>query len=348
MRNPRKSGSTTSFSDIQYVRVLQLLQSIWFTRMTSLSLTETYRREYSTVSRLVRDDQVVYVKQYIEGDWGCGRKVIEARTAREAEVADRLAMSRELRGRLGTVRIVSADPDRATLTTEAVPGKPLQERLAGNLRRNTECLRAVYLAGKWLRVFQKLPILPGDETRIGEHDPEDLVAYCDVRLKKVRSLGYKWLTEDIRGRVLETVGQLVAGSPQGDQRRVWCHHDYAPGNVLWDGTTLTGIDFAMAGLDVPLVDATYFIHRLEMLPIYRPWKRWPIAAWKRAFLRGYGRPDAEASPMYEALMIRHLLCRLQTYVRRPPENLKQRLHNKWVRRCVREKLLRQLSRVSTK
>ena len=303
------------------------------------------RTAYSKVDREARDGRVVYLK----GDWGSTGEVIRARTKREAEVIGQLAEASQIGRRLGAVQLVSVDPSRATLVTEAAPGKPLSDYLLSSYRSvGPECLRDLWLAGKWLQVFQELPILPGDEIRISEHDPEDLVAYCDVRLKKIQSLGYKWLTETIRGRVLETVGRLVAGSPQGDQRRVWCHHDYAPGNVLWDGTTLTGIDFAMAGLDVPLVDATYFIHRLEMLPIYRPWKRWPIAAWKRAFLRGYGRPDAEASPMYEALMIRHLLCRLQTYVRRPPENLKQRLHNKWVRRCVREKLLRQLSRVSAK
>ena len=87
-----------------------------------------------------------------------------------------------------------------------------------------------------------------------------------------------------------------------------------------------------------------FDHRLEMLRVYRPWIRSPIALWKRAFLHGYGRADAESSPMYRALMIRHLLCRLLTYVRRPPANLKQWLHYKWVRWRVRERLVAELAR----
>ncbi|MFH1922686.1 MAG: phosphotransferase, partial [Planctomycetota bacterium] len=304
-------------------------------------LVKAYSRRYSTIRREVLETQVVYVKQYLEGDWGCTGDVIRARAAREGEVIGRLGELPGLSGRLGSMRLVSADPEQATVVTAAVGGRPLDEYARDEYRRylNGPCLRAFFLAGKWLSVFQTLHVLPGDGERTGEYDPEDLVEYCDIRLKKTRSLGYRWLTEAVRDRVCGVVGGLVERSPEEDRRRVWSHHDYGPGNVMWDGTTLTAIDFAMASLDVPLVDVTYFIHRLEMMPIYFPWKRWPVAVWKRAFLRGYGRPDAEASPMYRALMIRHLLCRLQTYVRRPPENLKQRIHNAWVRRCVRAKLI---------
>jgi hypothetical protein len=103
---------------------------------------------------------------------------------------------------------------------------------------------------------------------------------------------------------------------------------------------LTAIDFATAHSMFPLLDVTYFVHRLEMQRVYRPWKAWPIAAWRRAFLRGYGRPDADRSPMWQALMIRHLLCRLTTYVLRPPRNAKQAMHDRYVRWWLRRRLSR--------
>ena len=95
------------------------------------------------------------------------------------------------------------------------------------------------------------------------------------------------------------------------RRRVWCHSDYGPYNIIWDHRTLTPIDFAGAGLDVPLADVTYLIHRLEMLPLRYPWRRWPLVRWRRACLRGYGMPKAESSPVYRALMARFLLSRLK-------------------------------------
>ena len=143
----------------------------------------------------------------------------------------------------------------------------------------------------------------------------------------------------MQARLFDHLKHLSAAAPADEEARVWCHADYAPNNMLWDGTVFTPIDFGMACIERPLLDVTYFIHRLEMQRVYRPWKRWPISSWKRAFLRGYGRPDAEQSPMYRALMIRHWVCRLLTYVRRPPRNLKQRLHNAYVRACVRRRLI---------
>lgn len=307
----------------------------------SSAVESTSFRLSSTVTRECRSDGVFYVKKYHNGSWGSTPDIVRARTIREADVIGLLHNSGLFRGRLSVPQLASVEPDTATLVTAEILGSPLdgwvyafhRSTLSGGRRR------AIYLAGKWLKVFQTLRCCPGEGEQTGEYDPEDLVEYCDIRLRKLQSLGCGWVTVDLRDRVLRAVEQLRKKAPERDDRRVWCHGDYAPGNMIWDGRVLTPIDFAMANLGPPLLDVTYFIHRWEMLRIYFPWKRWPIELCKRAFLRGYGRPDAEESPMYRALMIRHLLCRLQTYVRRPPKNLKQRIHNAWVRRCVRTKLI---------
>ena len=199
----------------------------------------------------------------------------------------------------------------------------------------------MYLAGYWLHRFQELAIARHEgQPIVSTLDPESLDAYCRIRLHSLRDYGYRWPNATEFTRIIERVAQLEDAALPRDRHRVWAHADFAPGNIIWNGTKLTVIDLAMAHADRPLLDVTYFIHRLEMLRVYRPWKRWPIEFWKRAFLRGYGRPDAESSPMYRALMIRHLICRLHTYVRRPPRDLKQKLHDKWVRAVLRRKLLR--------
>jgi len=299
----------------------------------------------SNVSRVQADGRNVYVKQYLPGDLGVTADVIRKRTEREISVLARLAASPVFGGRPGVLRLVAGDPDSGTLVTEEVPGVPLHTAVVARFRKKVdrECLTAMYLVGKWLRLFQSLSVEPGDEVQFTPNDPSDLVAYCNLRVQKVLELGYGWPSDAIRRRLSACLADLVRRSSDEDRRRVWCHADYAAGNIIWDGSTLTPIDFGMCHLHYPLVDVTYFIHRLEMLPIYFPWRRWPLAAWKRAVLRGYGRPDAERSPMYRALMIKHLHCRLQTYVRRPRLNLKQRVHNAWVLRRVRANLLRMVS-----
>ena len=294
------------------------------------------QRESSIVSRQVWEGRSVYVKRYLEGDWFQSAEVIRERVRREAELSGRLAVLAGMTGRLGVVKVVDVCPDRAELVTEEVPGRILHDLLVGASGRSTDVgiLRALYLAGHWLQIFQTLPIQDGDSQSICK-DATDLIEYCDVRFQRLRQLGYDWPNPAARSRILNCLESLIAAAPTDDRSRVCCHCDYGPNNVLWDGQVLTPIDFPMARLERPLLDVSYFLHRIGMLRIYFPWRAWPTAAWRRAFLRGYGRPDAEQSPMYRALSIRHLICRLVTYVRRPPRNFKQRLHNAWVRKCVR-------------
>ena len=294
----------------------------------------------SNVRRAEYQGRTVYAKQYLEQpELGVTREVIQQRTEREIDLFGRMGSYPPTNSRLGIPRLLHGDADCGVLVTEEAPGRPVSDLV---LRRSVShgTLMALYSAGKWLRWFQSLPVKSGDENSFTDDDPADLVEYCDLRIQKILELGYGWPADRIRRRLKATLRQLTQQFSPEDSRPRWTHGDYSPGNVFWDGSTLTPLDFAMAKLDLPLVDVTYLIHRLEMLRVYFPWKRWPMAAWKRAILRGYGRPDAERSPMYQAMMIRHLHCRLKTYVRRRPLKLRQRIHNAWTRQRVRAKLLR--------
>ena len=193
-------------------------------------------------------------------------------------------------------------------------------------------------------MFQDLAPNGVDSVRLGSSSPIDLVAYCDIRLDRLQVAGYRWMTNQRRRRIVDAVSHLCGTSTEQDAL-TWSHGDYGPNNIVWDGRVLTPLDFAMANLDRPMKDVSYFIHRLEMLPVYWPFRRWPVAAWTRAFLRGYGRPNAEQTPIYRALHVRHLLCRLGTYVARPPRDSLQRAHNSWVRRRVRARLMSEAAQV---
>ena len=296
----------------------------------------------SRVVREMRAGGAVYVKQYTEGPWGRTAKVVQERAARELDLINRLSASGALGGRLGLPLIVECDVEAARLVTAEISGRPLEEclRPKGSSQVRKGNVRAMFLAGRWLQRFQQLQVRAGDEVQISDRDPIDLTEYCDFRIEAIRE-ARGWPDARIRDGLLAGIRKLVSAASEEDRRLVWSHGDYAPGNLIWDGRMLTVIDFATARSMFPLLDVTHFVHRLEMLRVYRPWEAWPpLAVWRRAFLRGYGRPDAEASPMWQALMIRHLLCRLTTYALRPPRDAKQALHDRYVRWWLRRRLCR--------
>lgn len=304
-------------------------------------------RKWSTseVVRSAHEGAVVFTKTYTEGAApGMTADVIRARTAREMGLHERIARSGLFVGRLGIVPLVEGNPQVGRIVTQGVEGAELGQFIQRSRSRAEQrsCLRALWLAGQWQRQFQKLAIVDGDD-ELFVPDPIDVADYCDLRQQRALDLGYGWPSDELRRRTRLMLQNLVERSSEAERGFVWCHGDYGAQNMLWDGRVLTPLDFAMARLDYPLVDVTHLIHRLEMLAIYFPWKRWPIAAWRQAVLRGYQQPDAASTPMYQALMIRHLHCRLVTYVRRKPLSLKERLHNIYVRNCVRRKLERLIS-----
>jgi Ser/Thr protein kinase RdoA (MazF antagonist) len=174
-------------------------------------------------------------------------------------------------------------------------------------------------------------------------DLEDLVGYCSQRLGALSTAGWRpppgWTVD----RILDRLRAMQDASGEEVHARAWCHGDFGPSNILWDGQVITGIDLGIAHIGHPLADATYFIHRVEMLALSFQWKRWPVARWRGAFLRGFGRPDVEGQALYNALMARHLLCRLASLYRRPGHSWKQRLHVTWLRPRIAAELTRVLS-----
>jgi len=308
----------------------------------SLSLEQ---RVSSQIQRIVRDGgEVVYEKRYITNDWDDDEEVIYYRARQEFELLRLIAKSGLFGGRLGVVRIADADPDAATIATHEIAGMSLGQFIhqGANVESN---LTPWFLAGRWLRQFQALKLVDYSSEVISKRDPKDIVDYCNLRLRSLASSGYRWPTETTRKALLQTIETFRDRCEGADATPVWVHADYAPGNLMWDGRVLTPIDFAMVRQGRPLDDATYLIHRLEMQRIYRPWLRLPVKAIRQAILRGFGRPAADQSAAYQMLMIKHQICRLHTYVRRPARSLKQALHDRWVR-CVLLRRLKQATKAT--
>lgn len=283
--------------------------------------------------------ETVFRKKYVEDDWGGNHEVVRKRAHREYRLIEQLATSGEFRRRLGVVRVADASPSKGEIATYQVPGRSLEQWI--HQKTKLDSMLPWFLAGRWLRTFQSLSLPKEANERFTDEDQGAIADYCDVRLSSLSDYNYGWPGLTLKQKIYDTLSKLETC----DGRTVWVHADYAPGNLMWGNGVFTPIDFAMARAGNGLEDATYLIHRLEMAKIYRPWIKLPVADCRRAILRGLGRSDAVNSPQYQALMIKHLICRLHTYVRRPAKSCKQAIHDYWVRNVIRRKLLKTVDSV---
>lgn len=303
----------------------------------SLMSSQLEQRVSSQIRRTVCEGHVVYQKQYVTNDWDDDEAVVRKRAWREVKLLQQIGASDQFGGRLGVVRVASADPDAATIATFEIAGSSLGQLILADNTISTK-LMPWYLAGRWIRQFQSIALSEEASQSVSKKDPNDIVAYCDFRLRSLADYNYAWPNETLRTALLQRIADLRDQCQASELNHVWVHADYAPGNLMWDGRILTPIDFAMVRRGQPLEDATYLIHRIEMHSIYRPWLRLPVAAIRRAILRGLGVSTADQSAAYQMLMLKHQICRLHTYVRRPASSFKQALHDRWVRSVLRRRL----------
>jgi aminoglycoside phosphotransferase (APT) family kinase protein len=126
------------------------------------------------------------------------------------------------------------------------------------------------------------------------------------------------------------LGWLAQSRPE-PRRRVICHGDFHPLNLLLERGSVSGVlDWTHAHLGEPEFDAAYAALMLRLWPLDRPWlpRRWlkgPLGTGAaRAFLRSYRAPeplDAGRFAWYESLHLARILVRVaraRAGVTRPP------------------------------
>ena len=194
-----------------------------------------------------------------------------------------------------------------------------------------------------MRLFQQLEVTNVELRAAGNRNPADMCEYLKIRLQALLETGYRGISATLGERILQKTRELGQRFDTHDCGLVMCHNDYSIGNIVTDGQGLTPIDFQMTAPGFSLLDVAYFLHRLEMARIYRPWLMRPWRQWRQAFIAGYGRLDLLSSPLYKALLLRLYVIRLLTYAKQQPSSMKQRVHRKWVLAIVRSRLLRELN-----
>ena len=155
----------------------------------SLTSSQLEQRVSSQIRRTVCEGNVVYQKQYVTNDWDDDEAVVRKRAWREVELLRQIGASDQFGGRLGVVRVASADPDAATIATFEIAGSSLGELILTDNTISTK-LMPWYLAGRWLRQFQSIALSEEASQSVSKKDSNDIVAYCDFRLRSLADFNY--------------------------------------------------------------------------------------------------------------------------------------------------------------
>jgi len=289
----------------------------------------------SNIQNKIINGKPCFVKNYIPGGWLQNIDSVKYQAGMEVEMIERLEPLFQKFPEFGRLKIVEKDFNIPRIVTETIPGDQLQNYLFNSKEESAaqECENALFLAGKWLKIFQTMSMV-GAVVEKSPTNPDNLIDYCDLRLNTLMQLKYKWPDTLSRNKVLKWLEHKLDNTPDFFLKKVWCHGDFGAVNMIWDGHVLTPIDFATVHFDLPMVDLTYLIHRIEMLRYQFPWRKWPVQKWTKAILSGYALPNAQQMPIYQALMMKHLLCRLQSLVRRKGVNLQIIVRNFIISGCV--------------
>jgi aminoglycoside phosphotransferase (APT) family kinase protein len=283
---------------------------------------------------LSRDGRKVLVKRYVRSHHRANDSLARDIATREVRLLQLIEQAGSFAGEIAAMRLVEHDCDQGWLTFEEAPGQPLLKSLASFRRLPPEGIaRGLIASGRWLRAIQNVPFDQRDVPPIDPaHDPLDLREYCEIRWDWIQSWTSHFRNSDLPQRFLDRLFNLLAiWRPQA---LVWAHGDYCPANVLWDGTTLTAIDYENARPRSPWIDATYFLVTMQSMAINSPWKRFPIDEWRHHFLHGLGVSELPNTPETRLCTMKHLLCKLGSSCRPRDRRLRDRIWVHYFRRRV--------------
>lgn len=213
---------------------------------------------------------------------------------------------------IGAPAVLNSDADAGTLTTAALPGRPLTT-LLGTDRAAPACARV----GSLLADLHALPpttieasAIAADGTeRLAEHGPPQEQAVLQRWQQRAADYG-------LIDRTMINEAEPTHQTPADSGRRVLLHRDFHDGQILIDGDRIGVLDFDLMAIGDPALDLANLLAQLELRAAQGVLADLDQA--QQATLAGY-RPDSAvlaALPGYLALARARLLA---VYAFRDPE-----------------------------
>lgn len=180
-------------------------------------------------------------------------------------------------------RVLLFDPEAAVIVMEPAEGTIL-ETMFGEARRGGASLERLAAglrgAGRWLAAMQGVTAQAED----GGALLASLVSGAVTDVERVSATDR--LVRSHRRRILRAVHTLAARVRDQRAPLAGHHGDYFPGNVFFDGSRVTVIDFEGFRDGFPVEDVAFFLLRCELLL-----RRFSLpSSLASEFLRGYARP----------------------------------------------------------
>ncbi len=210
------------------------------------------------------------------------------------------------------VRPVACLPEHAALVMEEAPGEPFN-RLIGRLGRGwprsgsrARLEELCRLAGDWLGRFQAF-------TTAAEDPTPHLAALRSEVSGSLRSLVARrrvGIPESLAGALESFVDRAAGGAPPAAVAVAGMTGEFCPANILVDGPRLAVLDFGLYGPGLALNDLVLFHHHLESLRYDPLTRRATMRRLQAAFLQGYGRPELQTEPLFDAFRVKFKLSRM--------------------------------------
>ena len=299
-----------------------------------LTIENITNRKFSYVAKCTvsgtKSDSCAYVKYYKNFKKSTPKSLscqVENEYQTITHYFDKFAESDGFR----TVKPIFVIPDKFVLATEEAKGESLLQTIIKNgsffpsETALTYLKKCLFQAGAWIKHFHSLEEISSKQYSINE-----LVDYINVR--------FKVLTEDKRRCFPQRYCQIILdfiennkSSVNNDEKKVHSSHsDYNLGNIVFNGTQITLLDFTKIKEDSFLVDISRIYHQLLLLTFKPQYRKKTILHLQKALLKGFGMEDADRLMLFRFFLIRHTLTHLVGITRFWQVSFKERLYNYWI------------------
>ena len=222
---------------------------------------------------------------------------------REFTASKRLHDALEPRHGLTALRPVAVFPDDLAIVTEEVAGTTFERVLRDALWGRRVPAAADVVAeriGAWIRTYQT--VIEAE----GSLDLAERREYLAVRLQRLVAAGV-FADADVAS-VLARFDACASEIPPAEPL-VAIHADLNPGNILVSASgDVTVLDFSMAKTGACVHDLSHLYMHLEFLRWRPRLKSAVVTAAQAALLRGYDPRSSVSDPLFQLMLLQHLVC----------------------------------------